>query len=108
MLVRFLPRLFALLLAAVPCALADEPAIEPPVSAENRAALQREFAEKITILDAEIAAAPSSTRLLSERGDAHLFLAHFDKAVADFERMIQLDPALDAPHWRLGIAYYFA
>jgi lipoprotein NlpI len=28
--------------------------------------------------------------------------------VEDFESMIALDPKQDAPHWRLGIAYYFA
>jgi lipoprotein NlpI len=27
--------------------------------------------------------------------------------VADYEKMIAIDPSLDAPHWRLGIAYHF-
>jgi len=51
---------------------------------------------------------PSSTEWLSRRGDARLFLADFKGAVADFEKEIALDPSHDAPHWRLGIAYYFA
>lgn len=45
---------------------------------------------------------------LSRSGDRRLFSGDFKGAVADFERMIALDPAEDAPHWRLGIAYHFA
>lgn len=51
---------------------------------------------------------PASPNLLSRRGDARVFLGDFKGAVADYEGMIALDPSLDAPHWRLGIAYYFA
>lgn len=50
---------------------------------------------------------PASISLLSRRGDARLFLGNFEGAIADYEGMIALDPAQDAPHWRLGIAYYF-
>ena len=57
---------------------------------------------------AALARDPGSVALLSHRGDCHLFLGHFAAAVADFEKMIALEPAQDAPHWRLGIAYYFA
>lgn len=59
-------------------------------------------------LTAALAATPDSIRLLSQRGDALLFLGRFKESVADFEKMIALDPAQDAPHWRLGIAYYYA
>lgn len=51
---------------------------------------------------------PASPNLLSRRGDARVFLGDFKGAVADYEGMIALDPSQDAPHWRLGIAYYFA
>lgn len=44
----------------------------------------------------------------SRRGDLHLFLNRPHEAVAAFEKMIALDPTQDVPHWRLGIAYYFA
>jgi lipoprotein NlpI len=50
---------------------------------------------------------PPSLRLLSRRGDARVFLGNFAGAIADYEGMIAQDPAQDAPHWRLGIAYYF-
>ncbi|MHA3771285.1 tetratricopeptide repeat protein [Verrucomicrobiota bacterium sgz303538] len=45
---------------------------------------------------------------LSRRGDLQLFLNHPREAVSAFEKMIAIDPQQDAPHWRLGIAYYFA
>lgn len=59
-------------------------------------------------LTAALAVTPDSIRLLSQRGDALLFLGRFQESVADFEKMIALDSAQDAPHWRLGIAYYYA
>jgi lipoprotein NlpI len=66
------------------------------------------FAGDVKIYDAALAKTPDSVTLLSRRGDRHLFLGDFAKAVTDFEKMIALDPTQDAPHWRLGIAYYFA
>lgn len=54
-----------------------------------------------------LAQTPNSLSLLSRRGDFRQFLGQPEQAVADYERMIQIDPAQDAPHWRLGIAYYF-
>ena len=80
---------------------------EPPIPADERAQMLAGFTAQIAKLDDAIKAAPDSVRLYSQRGDAHLFLGHFAEAVADFEKMIALDPKQDAPHWRLGIAYYF-
>src|SRR5438445_13786936 len=53
-------------------------------------------------LTAEIGQKPAAVPLYSRRGDARMFLARFPEAVADYEKMIALDPAQDAPHWRLG------
>src|ERR1043166_7125978 len=66
-----------------------------------------EFREQVVRLNGAIAQA-SEGSLYSWRGDCHLFLSQFAAAVADFEKMIALDPRQDAPHWRLGIAYHFA
>ncbi|MBL9200153.1 MAG: hypothetical protein JNL39_06580, partial [Opitutaceae bacterium] len=57
---------------------------------------------------AALAAKPDDLALLSRRGDRRLFLGRAAEAIADFEKMIALDPAQDAPNWRLGIAYHFA
>src|SRR5215213_10608906 len=58
-------------------------------------------------IETALAASPRSISLLSAAGDAYLFLGQFDKAVDRFGKMIDVDPAQDAKHWRLGIAYYF-
>ena len=58
-------------------------------------------------LTAELEKNSDSLSLLSSRGDLRQFMSRFPEAVSDFEKMIALDPAQDAPHWRLGIAYYF-
>ena len=44
----------------------------------------------------------------SRRGDARFFLGDFEGAVADYERMVELEPRLEAGHWRRGIAYFYA
>ncbi len=59
-------------------------------------------------IDAELQKNPDGVEWLSRRGDLRLFLGDEKGAVADFEKEIKLDPSHDAPHWRLGIAYYFA
>ena len=66
------------------------------------------FAAEERALDEQIAKAPENVALRSSRGDARLFRGRFPEAVSDYEKMITLEPAQDAPHWRLGIAYYFA
>ena len=83
-------------------------AVEPPISAEARVEMISAFEKTRTEADAALAKDPSSTDWLTRRGDARLFLGNAKGAVADFEKEIALDPSHDAPHWRLGIAYYFA
>lgn len=65
------------------------------------------FFEEEQALSRAIEETPQSVNLLSRRGDLRQFLGRFTGAVADYEKMIEIDPAQDAPHWRLGIAYYF-
>src|SRR5688572_20385898 len=82
-------------------------AVDAPLSAEERATMLAELNEQRVTLTEAIGKSPREVRLYSQRGDCHLFLGQFAAAVADFEKMIALDPAQDAPHWRLGIACYF-
>lgn len=51
---------------------------------------------------------PGAVQLLSTRGDLRMFLGKFEDAERDFQQMVTLKPDLDAGHWRLGIANYFA
>lgn len=81
-----------------------------PIALDERAKMLAGFekvASDATML-VESKAGAELIRALSQRGDAYQFLGKAKEAVADFEKMIALDPAQDAPHWRLGIAYYFA
>ena len=81
---------------------------DPPIPAEARELFQQVLLARLKAADEALAKAPSDTDLLTARGDARLFLGDAKGAVADFEKEITLDASHDAPHWRLGIAYYFA
>jgi lipoprotein NlpI len=99
----FLRTLLPLAIAAT-LTLADE----PPISPELRGEMLARFEQGRRDADDALAKSPDSTEWLTRRGDARLFLGDAKGAVADFEKEIALDPSHDAPHWRLGIAYYFA
>jgi lipoprotein NlpI len=89
---------------ALTCALfADE-----PISAEIRQQIITALEQQKSGIDAELKTNPESVEWRSRRGDVRLFLGDAKGAVEDFEKEIALDPSRDAPHWRLGIAYYFA
>ena len=79
-----------------------------PLAPDVRAKMVASFEQTVKSADAEIARDATQGRAYSSRGDAQLFLGKAKEAVGDFEKMIALDPSQDAPHWRLGIAYYFA
>lgn len=84
-----------LLLVAAPVFAAEDPAIAG-------------FKKELAAVDAEIAKGTPTVSMYSRRGDANFFLSNFDEAVKDYKKMIELDPRQDGPHWRLGIALYFA
>lgn len=50
---------------------------------------------------------PDSTEALQRRGEERFKLAQFKESVADFERVIQLQPQRAPYHWQLGISYYY-
>ena len=51
---------------------------------------------------------PKSLKGYSQRGDAHFFLGQMKAAVADYDKMIELDEKESASHWRRGIALFYA
>jgi len=73
-----------------------------------RADMLARFERAEKLLTEAIQKDPKDVQFYSSRGDARLFLGHVADAVADYEKMIAIDPEQDAPHWRLGIAYYLA
>jgi lipoprotein NlpI len=97
---RFLPfAVFLIQLGACPFAANAQTEETSPVA---------RFEKERTSLGEALAKEPDNIPLLSQRGDVNLFTARFREAVADYEKMIALDPSQDNPHWRLGIAYYLA
>jgi lipoprotein NlpI len=84
------------------------PAAGHPLSDEDRAKLQAQWASGIAELTRQLETQPDSLAAYSKRGDLHFFRGDFAKSVRDYERMVELDPKLDAAHWRLGIAYFYA
>jgi lipoprotein NlpI len=74
---------------------------------DERKAIDAEQKAMLAKCDAFLKEHPESVGALSSRGDAKVFLADWKGAEADYEKMIALDPKQDAPHWRLGIVYFF-
>ena len=79
-----------------------------PLSDEDRAKLRRQWDEGLADVTKKLVAKPDDLPAISKRGDLHFFRGEFAKSVRDYERMSELDPTLDASHWRLGIAYFYA
>lgn len=73
-------------------------------SADDRERWQAE----VTRLTAAIEKSPQSENLYSLRGDMRFFLGQFSESAADYDKMVQLNPGLDAEHWRRGIAWFYA
>jgi lipoprotein NlpI len=84
---------------------------EEPVGAwteRDQAELLDTQSKRVKELTVRIEEIPKSVDLYSKRGDAYFFLGEFEKSVADYEKMVQLDESLDAGHWRRGIADFYA
>jgi lipoprotein NlpI len=80
------------LLAAVLIAQAAD-----PLTPERRRQIEEESL-------AVIAASKDS----SSRGDAFFKLGRFVEAAAEYDKMVEAEPKLDAGHWRRGIAWFYA
>lgn len=79
-----------------------------PLSDTEREQLESHYRAQVERLSTQIAAQPEEVSLYSRRGDAWFFLGEFDKALADYEQTVRLQPTLDDSHWRRGIAYFYA
>ncbi|MBI1310497.1 tetratricopeptide repeat protein [bacterium] len=85
-------------------------AIEPddhPLSREERDRLQQRLQQQTQQLSKAIDEAPTAAAY-SQRGDAYFFLGDFDHALADYEKMVELNPDTGPSHWRRGIARFYA
>ncbi len=63
---------------------------------------------EIERLDIAIQENPQAPYAYQQRGIAHFMNGSFRKAIADFDRVIELIPEQEARHWQRGIAYYYS
>ena len=80
---------------------------ESPLTGEERNAIRAEHQKAIKAADDVIQQMPEQIRAYSSRADARFFLAEFDGALADYEKMIELNSDTEPSHWRRGIAAFY-
>ncbi len=106
-----------LILSAVALAVptdADETSVksiavrEHPLSLDERNTLQKHFDVGIAEQTKKLDATPNDLQALSKRGDWHFFRGDFSKALSDYQKMCDVDPAQEPGHWRLGLAQFYA
>jgi lipoprotein NlpI len=101
------------------CAVGDEkteqlPAIDGrtaerhPLTSDEQEAIRKKFTVALQKYPVPAAGSAGATQVHSRRGDALFFLRRYQESVSEYQAMVKLDPALDASHWRLGIALFFA
>lgn len=97
------------------CCLSDEktrPASPAETDIQRFELLNSELTESLTKQLGEKgsidATAADAVEQYSARGDLQMFLGEFEKAEGDYLQMVKMKPELDASHWRLGIAMFFA
>lgn len=83
-------------------------AADAPLPADRVERMQKSFAESEAKLTEEIAEKPEDVDLFGKRADARFNQGKFAEAVADYDKMVELDPKLETSHWRRGIAYFYA
>lgn len=94
------------LLLTLPLLQADGSDKSPP--SKTRDQWNAEFDAAISRATKRIEDNPRDIDGYSRRGDAHFFRGRFAEAVADYDRMIELDSGLSTSHWRRGIALFYA
>lgn len=85
-----------------------ESAMKAPLSEAQQKSIHESLQKALTEAEATATEKPNSIQAYSRRGDAYFFLGDFEKAVADYDKMIELDPSISAEHWRRGIALFYA
>ena len=85
-----------------------EPAVKAPLSDVRQKAIRDSLDKSLKEATALVTEKPDSIQAYSRRGDAYFFLGDFEKAVADYDKMVELDPSINSSHWRRGIALFYA
>ncbi len=81
---------------------------EPPDIETLTKSQDKRLKQQIEALTTQIKETPDIVGLYSQRGDAYFYAGEFKEAVADYSKMVELNPQSDVSHWRRGIAYFYA
>ncbi len=99
---------FLLLLLSGSVVSADETSDRHPLTEVQRRKI-RDDCHKVLQSTPEPDADDSETVAAhSRRADALFFLGEYKRAVTEYRAMVRQEPELDASHWRLGIALFYA
>lgn len=82
--------------------------IDHPLSGPQREKMTQELDEIIRKGTERIGGGVKDIGPYSARGDAYFKRGKFNEAVADYDRMVEIDPSLETSHWRRGIASFYA
>lgn len=80
----------------------------PPLSDKEVTELTKSFEKSLDEATQTIKKNPESLSGFSKRGDANFFLGRFKEAVADYDKMNELNAAESSSNWRRGIALFYA
>jgi lipoprotein NlpI len=69
---------------------------------------KKDFAEAVKLATQAIEADPKNPEGYDHRGTAQFKLGNIKESLADFDKQIQLAPALGPAHWRRGLTLYYA
>ena len=103
-----LPLLVVALLVSAPLSAHAEDPTKHPLSEKKRKMMTSAWQQQVKELTEQIKQQPDRVGFYSRRADTYFFLAQFDKSVADYQKMVELDKKLDTSHWRRGIAWFYA
>jgi lipoprotein NlpI len=81
---------------------------DPPISAEKCQQIRKDCDQQIASATESLKNTPGDIGQYSSRGDAYFKRARFAEAAGDYDKMVQLDAAMDKSHWRRGIAFFYA
>ena len=71
-------------------------------------AIRRRLEAAIGESTRSIERSPRNAAAYQRRGEDHFRLGHFKESVADFDKVIELEPDREPYHWQRGISLYYA
>jgi lipoprotein NlpI len=73
-----------------------------------KAAKEKQLDKAFSLADKAVKLDARSWQARQLRGEIHFKLGHIAESIADFDKVIELEPKKKAGHWQRGICYYYA